>query len=97
MNGASLVTGIREHLRNGLQHTRRFLSPMISLAPESPRSLSHTKNERQLSLSSFHSFCCADDLTEPATIYANSHKDGDIPDLTTPAAFEIDTVYIDIG
>lgn len=95
MNHASLIAGIREHLRNSFQHTKIFVSDDPSDSRKSPL-LKPYKERTPTFFIFFHSFRCADDLSESINVYTNDHKDGDIADLTALATPEIDTVYIGI-
>ena len=83
MNGASLVTGIREHFRYSIEHTQVLVSDEQSDSRK-PTLLKPYKERPPAFFIFFHSFCCTDDLPESVTVYTNGHKDGDIPDLTPP-------------
>ena len=74
----------------------RHLSPTISLTPVRSRSLSQIKKLCQLSKIFLHAFCSADDLAVAVCRYADSNKDGHVLHFAAPAAFQINTVNINV-
>lgn len=65
----------------------RFLSPIIKRTPVSPCSFIHIKIKRQISRSSFI----------PSALHdTNGNKNKNILDLSIPATFQVNTIYVNL-
>lgn len=95
MNGTALITGIWKNFRNRLKHSEVFVSDDQAYTFQSSF-LKPYKERTPALLVFFHAFSGADNLTASIVADTNGNKDRYVLDLTTPAAFQIDAVNIDI-
>ncbi len=85
MDGASLVSGIWEHLWYGLQHAK-VLVPYDKPDTSEPAFLEPYKERASTFLVFFHAFRRSDDLPVSVAADTNGNKDGDILDFSSPAS-----------
>src|SRR5699024_6459685 len=92
----ALVSGIRKDFRNGLKHTEIFITD--NQAHTGKPSFFQPYKERAPAFAIFfHSFSSSEDFTAAILADADSNQNGNILNLTAPAAFQVDTIYINIG
>ena len=82
MNRTALISGIRKDFRNGFKHAE-ILMPMINRTPAFTIL--------------FHAFRSAKDFPAAILTDANGNKNRNVLNLTAPAAFQVNTIYVNIG
>lgn len=95
MYRAPLVTGIRERFWYGLQHAQVLIADDKTHSYKA--ALFEPYKERTPAFTVvFHAFSCTDDLTAAIIADTDCNENGDILDFSAPAAFQVDSIYINI-
>ena len=95
MNGTALITGVGKNFRNSFKHSEVLVPDDQANAFKSTFFKPYKEGTPAL-LVFFHTFSYTDDLTAAIVADTYGNKDRYILDLTTPAAFQIDAIDIDI-
>ena len=95
MNSTTLITGIREDLGYGLQHTEILITDdeADTIKPTFPEPY---EEGAPAVFIFFHALSSADNFSAAVFIDADSNENRNILNLTAPTAFEINSVNIDI-
>lgn len=95
MNSTALISGLRKDFRNGLQHTEIFITDGQTYA--SKPSFFQPYKERTPALTIlFHAFRSAKDLPTAILADANGNGNRNVLDLAPSAAFQVNTIYVNI-
>ena len=96
MNRTALIFGIRKDFWNGFQNAEIFIA--YDQTYTSKPALFQTYKERTPAFTIlFHAFRRAKDLSAATLADANGNKNRNILDLASPAAFQVSTIYGNIG
>ena len=95
MYRTALVSGIRKDFRNGLQHTKIFITDDQSYTGK-PSFFQPYKERAPAFAIFFHSFSSTKDFTAAILADTDCNQNGNILDLAAPAAFQVNTIYINI-
>ena len=92
---ATLIFCSRKYISNGFRHTKALITNDLPDSCKAP--LFKPDKEVMPAFKIFlHAFCGADDLAIAVCRYADSNKDGHILYFAAPAAFQVNTVNINV-
>lgn len=90
----ALVSGIWKDFWDGLQHTKIFITN--DQAYTSKLALFQSYKERTAFTIPFHALSSTKDFTAAILADTDCNQGGNILDLTAPAAFQVNTIHINI-
>lgn len=96
MYRAALISSIRKDFRDGLQHTEIFIADDRTYTSKPPFFQPYKERTPALTIL-FHAFSSTEDFTASTLANTNCNQNGNILDLTTPAEFQVNAIYINIG
>lgn len=92
---AALIFRFRKYIGNGFQHTKALITNDSSDSCKAP--LFKPDKEVMPAFKIFlHAFCSADNLAIAVCRYADRNKDGHVLHCAAPAAFQVNTVNINV-
>ena len=95
MNCTALISGIWKDFRNGFQHAKVLITD--NQAYTSKPTLFQPYKERTPTFTIlFHAFRSAKNLPAAILADANGNENRNVLDLAAPAAFQVNTIYINI-
>ena len=95
MNCTALISGIRKDFRNGFQHAEVLITD--DQAYTSKPSFFQPYEERTPAFTIlFHAFRSAKDLLAAILADTNGNENRNVLDLAAPAAFQVNTIYVNI-
>lgn len=95
MYGTSLISGIRKNFRNGFQHPQILITDNQTYTSK-PAFLQSYKERTPALTILFHAFRSAKNFTTSILADADCNENGNVLDLATPAAFQRNTIHINI-
>lgn len=95
MYGATLISGLRKDFGDGFQHTEIFITDDQTHTGK-PAFFQPYKERAPAFSIFFHSFSSTKDFTAAILADTDSNQNGNILNLTAPAAFLVDSIYINI-
>ena len=96
MYGATLISSIWKDFRNGLQHTKIFITDDQTYTSKSACFQPYEERTPALTIL-FHALSSTEDFTAAILADADCNQNRNILDLAAPAALQVDTIYINIG
>ena len=96
MNGTALISDIQKDFRDSFQHAEVLIASDQTYTSKPPFFQPYEERTPTFTIF-FHAFRSAKDLPAAILTDANGNKDGNILNFSTPTAFQVDAVCVNIG
>ena len=95
INDTALISGIRKDFRNGFQHAEVLITDDQVYTSKPPFFQPYEDRTPAFTIL-FHAFRSAKDLPAAILADANGNENRNVLDLAAPAAFQVNTIYVNI-